>query len=70
MDLDQYDIVGYLETAMEGMSAEEMRNALYERLHNKGLLDLLKVGLTKCFMLTIVFRMFCSNRQDVVFVDY
>ena len=55
---------------MEWMSAEEMRNALYERLHNKGLLDLLKVGLTKCFMLTIVFRMFCSNRQDVVFVDY
>ena len=46
---------------MEGMSAEEMRNALYERLHNKGLLDLLKVGLTKCFMLAIVFRMFCSN---------
>lgn len=36
---------------MDGMSAEEMRNALYERLHNKGLLDLLKV---KCVIELIV----------------
>ena len=37
---------------MDGLSAEEMRNALYERLHNKGLLDLLKV--TKYFMVLII----------------
>lgn len=30
---------------MDELSAEEMRSALYEKLHNKGLLDLLKVEL-------------------------